>query len=252
MLRLVLLLATLPLVAWAQPIPVPSDSGATYTALQVTPKPGRRVEILSQRVGPSGTSFAWREVDCRKDQYRYLGEGETREAALRRKNPPLPMTALYEGSISWHVSRFACTTRVSTPSPAKPDDAATRLETQQKLEEQARQAEATRQAALEADQRARLNPERAVTLGTTARRGGFGTVMQASFTINNQNGFAIKDVVVFCEARGNSGTVIQSFDKTLYEAVPARRTLTVRNVNLGIINEQVASYSCEVLAATPL
>lgn len=94
--------------AQAQPIPVPSDSKARYTALQVTPKPGGTVEILSRRVGPSGTSFALREVDCRNDRFRYLGEGDTREEALQRKDSPGPMADLFDGSISWHVSHFAC------------------------------------------------------------------------------------------------------------------------------------------------
>lgn len=101
-------LAVIPAVALAQPIPVPSDSKARYTALQVTPKPGGMVEILSRRVGPSGTSFALREVDCRNDRFRYLGEGDTREEALQRKDSPGPMADLFDGSISWHVSHFAC------------------------------------------------------------------------------------------------------------------------------------------------
>ena len=107
-LLLACLAASVPTAARAQPIPVPSDSKARYTALQVTPKPGGTVEILSRRVGPSGTSFALREVDCRNDRFRYLGEGDTRGEALQRKDPPWPMADLLDGSIAWHVSRFAC------------------------------------------------------------------------------------------------------------------------------------------------
>ncbi len=97
-----------PAAVQAQPISIPSDSRAEYTALQITPKPNGLVEILSQRVGPSGTSFAMREVNCRTNQARYIGEGDTRAAAMRRKNPPWEMGPLFEGSISWHVSQFAC------------------------------------------------------------------------------------------------------------------------------------------------
>jgi len=83
--------------ALAQPITVPSDPRASYQALQVTPRRG----------GPSGTSYALREVDCRSDRFRYLGEGDTREAALRRASRDA-LGPLFEGSISWHVARFAC------------------------------------------------------------------------------------------------------------------------------------------------
>lgn len=109
MLRIALLFATLPFVAFAQPIPVLSDSSTQYTALQITPKRDGLVEILSRRIGSSGTTFAFREVDCDTNRFRYLGEGDTRQKALRRKNPPEPLTPLFEGSISWYVSRFACT-----------------------------------------------------------------------------------------------------------------------------------------------
>lgn len=102
------LIVAAPDAVLAQPIAVPSDSRAEYTVLQVTPKPNGLVEILSQRVGPSGTSFAMREVNCRTNQARYIGEGDTRAEAMRRKNPPWKMGPLFEGSISWHVSQFAC------------------------------------------------------------------------------------------------------------------------------------------------
>lgn len=107
-LLLVCVTVATPAAVLAQPIPVPSDSKAEYTALQVTPKPNGLVEILSQRVGPSGISFAMREVNCRTNRARYIGEGDTRAEAMRRKNPPWEMGPLFEGSISWHVSQFAC------------------------------------------------------------------------------------------------------------------------------------------------
>jgi len=93
----------------AQPISVPSDPRASYTALQVTPQPNGVVTILTRRAGPSGTSFALREVDCRSDRARYLGEGDTAEEAQHGRTPGT-MAPLAAGSISWHVARFACAT----------------------------------------------------------------------------------------------------------------------------------------------
>lgn len=98
------LLAT---AASAQTIPVPSDPRAAYEALEIRRLPNGNREILTRRVGPLGTSYALREVDCRRNQFRYLGEGDTAEQARRRSSSNV-MGALVDGSISWHVSRFAC------------------------------------------------------------------------------------------------------------------------------------------------
>ena len=101
------LIAVAAVPAAAQPVPVPSDANARYQALNVTRKLNGHVEILTRRDGPSGRSFALREVDCRSDRFRYLGEGDTREEALQRHAHD-QLSPLLEGSISWHVARFAC------------------------------------------------------------------------------------------------------------------------------------------------
>ena len=93
--------------AFAQTVSVPSDPWSRYQALDVTRKPNGRVEILTRRDGPSGTSFALREVDCRTSRFRYLGEGDTREEAMEATNQD-KLGPLTEGSISWHIARFAC------------------------------------------------------------------------------------------------------------------------------------------------
>ena len=95
--------------ASAQRIPVPPDPNGRYQALNVTRKPNGLVEILTRREGRSGTSFALREVDCRNDRSRYLGEGDTREEAMRRDaQTNTELAPLFEGSVSWYVARFAC------------------------------------------------------------------------------------------------------------------------------------------------
>jgi hypothetical protein len=89
-----------------QPIPVTNDPGVRYAALRITTKPNGTVEILNRRIGSSGITYAFREVNCKTRKARYLGEGDTQEAALRGvKNG---YGNLSPGSISWDVSRFAC------------------------------------------------------------------------------------------------------------------------------------------------
>jgi hypothetical protein len=95
-------------VAAAQSIPVPSDPRARYEAVSVDKRRDDLVEIITRRQGPSGTSFARREVDCRRRLFRYIGEGDTLEQAKRPAPNPGQMAALVDGSISWHVVQFAC------------------------------------------------------------------------------------------------------------------------------------------------
>ena len=90
-----------------QPVQVPSDPQARYQLLDMAWTPDGAVELLTRRDGLSGTSFALREVDCRGGRVRYLGLGDTREKAMQRttRDQPAP---IFEGSVSWHVARFAC------------------------------------------------------------------------------------------------------------------------------------------------
>jgi hypothetical protein len=94
--------------AHAQSISVPSDARARYEAVSTTKRPDGLVEIITRRQGPSGMSFARREVDCRRRTFRYVGEGDTLEEAKRQGPNPGQMAELVQGSISWHVVQFAC------------------------------------------------------------------------------------------------------------------------------------------------
>lgn len=105
----------------AQPVPVSSDPRASYTALEITPQPRGLVEILTRREGPSGVTFALREIDCARGRFRYLGEGDTAEAAKQRRSARTnQMGPLSEGSISAQVAQHACAGRRSGGAAAPP------------------------------------------------------------------------------------------------------------------------------------
>lgn len=100
---------TQPPTMQGEAVSVPTDPGATYRLLEWRKLPNGHREALTRRDGPSGTSFARREIDCQAMQFRYLGEGDTiEEARLDRPEPPGPMGDLTEGSISTYVSEFVC------------------------------------------------------------------------------------------------------------------------------------------------
>ncbi|MDN4592138.1 hypothetical protein DBA29_27025 [Xenophilus aerolatus] len=85
---------------------VPSDSRATYDLVELR-KAGTKRTVVTKRVGPSGTSFAIREIDCKAQTFRYLGEGDTLAEAKRNKKSE-SMSPLSQGSISYHVALAAC------------------------------------------------------------------------------------------------------------------------------------------------
>jgi hypothetical protein len=89
-------------------IPVSSDARATYHLLDWSQLPNGNREALTSREGPSGTSFARREIDCDRMMFRYLGEGDTRAEAEADAPNPGNMAELVPGSISTEVSEYVC------------------------------------------------------------------------------------------------------------------------------------------------
>ncbi len=86
---------------------VPTDPNARYTVVEVRKLGAGKAEITTKRDGPSGTSYARRLVDCPSKRFRYLGEGDTLEE-MESSRPSPNMALLVAGSISYHVSRYAC------------------------------------------------------------------------------------------------------------------------------------------------
>lgn len=99
---------TLPPTTDGKPINVVSDPGVTYHLLESSKMPNGNLEIVTRRDGPSGTSFARREVDCDAMTFRYLGEGDSLAEAQRDSPNIGEMSEAMSTSISGEVSRFAC------------------------------------------------------------------------------------------------------------------------------------------------
>lgn len=88
-------------------IQVPSDPKARYWIVEGQRTTTTIVEILTHREGPSGTSFALRQIDCDKHLFRYLGEGDTLAEAKANKYIT-NMGPLVPNSISTYIADFAC------------------------------------------------------------------------------------------------------------------------------------------------
>jgi hypothetical protein len=76
------------------------------------------------------------------------------------------------------------------------------------------------------------------------KTGGFGAVAIASFTLNNPNGFEVKDVVISCAFYGESGTKINSHVSTVYQKIPAHGKKAVEDFNVGFIDPQAKRGGC--------
>ena len=80
-------------------------------------------------------------------------------------------------------------------------------------------------------------------------RVGFKTVAEASFVLLNRNDRPVRDVVVSCDFLGNSGTKISTARRTIYETIAPGKSLPVKEIGFGFIDQQVAKVSCTVARA---
>lgn len=77
-------------------------------------------------------------------------------------------------------------------------------------------------------------------------KGGFGSVMLATFMVENKNPTRVKDVQVTCGLTANSGTMIDTAIHTIYEGIDKKSYIYVRDVNMGFIHSQASRSSCVV------
>jgi hypothetical protein len=80
---------------------------------------------------------------------------------------------------------------------------------------------------------------------------GFGNVMEASFSITNQNRYPVKDLVVKCIHFAPSGSAIDSNTRTVYQRIPVGQTILVHELNMGFIHTQATRSYCSVTDFEP-
>ena len=85
---------------------------------------------------------------------------------------------------------------------------------------------------------------------TDWRRGGFNSVLLVDFVIQNTNNFAIKDIRVECVGFSASGKEIDSNTEDIYDIIPAKGNLILKDFNMGFLHPQVTRIKCLVTRAT--
>jgi hypothetical protein len=97
------------------------------------------------------------------------------------------------------------------------------------------------------------HPEKFVTIENFSwSKEGFGTVMEATFTIGNALQWAVKDIEIRCEHAAPSGTRIDSNTRTIYERIEAKGIRTIRNFNMGFIHSQATRSTCRIVRVVSL
>lgn len=90
-----------------------------------------------------------------------------------------------------------------------------------------------------------------VDVHAALHRGGFGLVTLGSFTIVNNNSFAIKDPTVRCSHQGASGTEVDYNTSKIYHDVSPGSSSYVDNINMGFTaTQQIVRSVCTVTSFT--
>lgn len=90
---------------------------------------------------------------------------------------------------------------------------------------------------------------RKVALDFTVER-GYGNDFTVDLTMRNKSKFKLKDFVVGCDCRGNSGTVIATRIATVYEVLKPGEANKFRHVPFGFADPQTASVACYLASAS--
>ncbi len=88
-------------------IDIPTDPKAKYTVPELVLTGPSEVEVTTRREGPSGVSFSKQLFDCKRTQFKYLGDGGS-IAEMQNSTPDRRMADLVNGSISYYVFLHSC------------------------------------------------------------------------------------------------------------------------------------------------
>ncbi len=78
------------------------------------------------------------------------------------------------------------------------------------------------------------------------QKGGFDNVGLVDLTLKSWADFAVKDAVIVCDFKGDSGTIINQRRKTIYKKLEPGASVRERKLNFGIISTQANQIDCLV------
>lgn len=90
-----------------------------------------------------------------------------------------------------------------------------------------------------------LTPKQIIELEFSWSKNEFGT-MGADFIFRNTSNSNIKDIEITCIHFSRSGTMIDKNIRKIYEILPAKSKMEVKNFNMGFIHSQAYKSYCSV------
>lgn len=77
-----------------------------------------------------------------------------------------------------------------------------------------------------------------------------GGILVVNFTVQNKSAYTVKDLEITCRHAANSGTIIDSNVRTIYEIVNSHSKKRFPQFNMGFVNSQAARTACVVTDLT--
>jgi hypothetical protein len=84
------------------------------------------------------------------------------------------------------------------------------------------------------------------------QRGGLGANALMSFTVHNENAYAVKDIGLLCTFTSKDGRYVTLRRKTIPEPISFKERKTFARVHVGFVNTKATRARCSLLAATPV
>lgn len=83
----------------------------------------------------------------------------------------------------------------------------------------------------------------------TWRRGGLGSKALVTFTLRNDNDYAVKDVEIICAFTRRDGTHLTDRSRVLADAVSMKSRKTFARIPVGFVNVNADQAKCSLVAA---
>jgi hypothetical protein len=86
-------------------------------------------------------------------------------------------------------------------------------------------------------------------LGQSWKRGGLGSDAQATFTLRNDNAYAVKDIELGCAFARRDGTHLTNRKRIIPVTVEAKARKRFTRLHVGFVNVHASRINCSVLTA---
>lgn len=104
---------------------------------------------------------------------------------------------------------------------------------------------------IDLDAEVKQNPKSFLEIEVVSwENGGFGTVGIYNLNIKNTSKLPIQDIIIKFTYFGESGTVLNTNEATIYKIIKPKSTLKERNFNAGFKHSQGVTSKVEIIGAT--